>query len=118
MTKDNDLPQDEQDRQAILSRRTFLIEAALVNAGLAAACSPKASPNPPPKNTEPDASVKKPEPTVCLKEAPPPPDRDAGRTEPDVPPKPAPRPCLKVRPPEKKNEPMVCLDIAPDKENS
>ena len=54
------------DRGAILSRRTFLIEAALANAGLAAACSNKAAPEKPPVKEESDASA----PRVCLNVAP------------------------------------------------
>lgn len=108
---DSAIPAEDNDRAAILSRRTFLIEAALVNAGLAAGCAPKAAPEsgkPDPVSTGdvPASSADVSEPQPCLKVAVP--DRpDAG---PKDAPKPAPQPCLEIAP---KPDPQPCLKVAP-----
>jgi len=107
------MSEDDSDRKAILSRRAFLVEAALVNAGLVTACRQEPEPRPclniaaPPRKPAPDAAPPRraadvmlppqPEPTVCL--SPPRPRPDAG-------PSPAPKP-------KKKERPQICLSDDP-----
>jgi hypothetical protein len=115
-TKPGEAPaRREEDREAILSRRKFLIESALASAGITlgvgvAGCGPSK------KETAPQVCLSvapvEPRPTECLKVAPPPPP-DAGAPA-SQPVRPTvclqPRPCLSVpRPPE------VCLRVAPQK---
>ena len=104
----------EDDREAILSRRSFLIESALVNAGLAAACTPK-------EKAEPQVCLSQPIPAGANgtgKPQSPQSPTDASGSSPDKtdvpwPPPPGdkggrPRVCLKVRPPrEPTNPPKV-----------
>ena len=95
---------EQQDTEAILSRRAFLVRSALAGAGVAAAgCGDKPQPGP----------------KVCL--GPPPARRDAGvkpkgrpRPGPDA----GPKPCLKVKPPDHKPRPCLsaprpCLKVKP-----
>jgi hypothetical protein len=114
---DRDQGEATEDRAAILSRRAFLIESALVSAGITvgvAGCGP----------SKPD-----PAPQVCLSVAAPPPDAGAAASPPPRPtvclqptvclsvaaPRPteclkvAPRPCLEV-------VPQTCLRVAPPRE--
>jgi hypothetical protein len=90
-----------EDRDAILSRRKFLIESALASAGITigvAGCGP---------------SKKDPGPQVCLSVAPQPPPPDAAFAQPP-PPRPTvclqPQVCLSPPP-----QPQECLKIAPQK---
>jgi hypothetical protein len=90
----------DEDTEAILSRRRFLIQSTLATAGLgvaASGCKPEACLEPqvcltpaPPPDVQPQVclDVVEPEPQVCLEEEP----------EPQV--------CLSVEP-----EPQVCLDV-------
>jgi len=119
--QDGDRPDDGQgepteDREAILSRRAFLIESALASAGITvglAGCDTKRGTGPqvclsiaaPP----PDAGTRKPLPRVCLEEMPPQPPRPSVCLQPQV--------CLSVPRPTEclKVAPRVCLRAAPQK---
>lgn len=95
----------QEDTEAILSRRSFLIKSALSGAGVAAtACGPKPSPHPclsePPMRR--DAAAARPRREIAV---PPKTSRDAGAEAPLRPPKPhpclsppKPQPCLKIKP--------------------
>ena len=105
----------EEDTEAILHRRRFLIQSTLASAGLGAVvsgCQPQVclSVAPPPE-PQPCLDVEPPEPQPCLEVEPPRPQPCL--SEPPAP-EPRPEPCLKVvEPPQPppKPEPTVCLSI-------
>ena len=82
----NNRPRRDEDTEAILNRRRFLIESALAGAGLGAVLS----------GCEDETA-----PRACLSVAPPP--------KTCLQPPPESRPCLKIKP-----EPRQCLDVIPD----
>ncbi len=107
----------QEDTEAILSRRRFLIKSGLASAGLAVAGCEKGGKT---DQTNAPGPMSKPhKPGICLKVAGPKPDAAVSRpclSVPDMTPdKPMrPRVCLKVRPPEPMRDPggrkaMVCL---------
>ncbi|MBC8874166.1 MAG: hypothetical protein H8E44_32405 [Planctomycetes bacterium] len=113
----------EEDTEAILHRRRFLIQSTLASAGLGAVvsgCQPQAclsaAPDPclsvaPEPEPQPCLDVGPPEPQPCLEVEPPRPQPCL--SEPPAP-EPRPEPCLKVvEPPQPppKPEPTVCLSI-------
>ena len=121
----NNRPRSDEDTEAILNRRRFLIESTMAGAGIGAVLSGcEAQPGPEAKPPESRPCLKiKPEPRQCLDVPPDPPTSKP--TEPQVclsveisqpktppaasqpaaclkvevkPPKPPPRPCLRLRP--------------------
>jgi hypothetical protein len=94
-----------EDRDAILSRRKFLIESALASAGITigvAGCGPSK------KDTGPQVCLSiAPQPQECLKVAPPRPN--VCLSPPPQPPPPQPQECLRVAP-------QKCLKIAPPRD--
>jgi hypothetical protein len=105
----------DEDTQAILARRRFLIESALAGGlgALAAGC----------EKEEPSPCLKVGTPRVCLKVPPPEPPKkpDTATTpQPCLSPPVEPRPCLEVAPPPKKDAkgtgegPRVCLSVRID----
>lgn len=102
-------PRDD-DTEAILRRRRFLIQSALVGAGMGALLA----------GCEPEVCLT---PQVCLKVAPPPSTKEGAKPATQAEPQvclelPAPKTnkgaqvCLKLAPPERKPEPKPCLSEA------